>query len=139
MGTPQEYHQQASQIARGGGANPPQATQWKSIGVFGMVQGNESDATQIFQLAVDQNGVIRGNYTNTLTNTVLPAKGAASAKTKRAAWTVGPNTTTVYEAGVYNLTQKEAPVLIHFGADSTQQWLLVRLPPPPKSGGSSGG
>jgi hypothetical protein len=138
VATPEEYYQQASGIAQGGQANPPQATQWKSIGVFGMVQGNESDATQIFQLAVDQNGVIRGNYTNTLTNTVLPVKGAASAKTKRAAWTVGSNTQTVYEAGVYNLTQKEAPVLIHFGPDTTQQWLLVRLPPPPGQGGSSG-
>jgi hypothetical protein len=139
VGTPEEYYQQAGQIAQRGAANPPQATQWKSIGVFGMVQGNESDATQIFQLAVDQNGIIRGNYTNTLTNTVLPVKGAANAKTKRAAWTVGSNKETVYEAGVYNLTQKEAPVLIHFGSDTTQQWLLVRLPPPPTKGGASGG
>ena len=29
-----------------------------------------------------------------------------------------------------HLTQPEAPVLVHFGADKTQQWLLVRVEQP---------
>jgi len=33
----------------------------------------------------------------------------------------------VIETGVYNLTKDEAPALIHFGKDRTEQWLLVRL------------
>jgi hypothetical protein len=36
----------------------------------------------------------------------------------------GKNKTTVCETGIYNLTQDEAPALIHLGKDKTQQWLL---------------
>jgi len=34
------------------------------------------------------------------------------------------------EAGIYNLTQDVAPVLMHWGADLTQTWLLTRVPAP---------
>ncbi|MBL9124561.1 MAG: hypothetical protein JNG90_13080, partial [Planctomycetaceae bacterium] len=47
-----------------------------------------------------------------------------------AAWTVGDNKATVYETGIYNLTKDQTPVLIHFGKDRTQQWLLVRMKQP---------
>jgi hypothetical protein len=97
------------------------------------VQPSDSTATQILQLAVNGKGTIGGNYTNALTNTVLTIKGSVDKKTQRAAWTIGDNKTTVYEAGLYNLTQKQATCLIHTGPDSTQQWLLVRLPPPSDS------
>ncbi len=43
---------------------------------------------------------------------------------------VGDKTDTVYEAGVANLTQDMAPLLIHFGTQTTQTWLLVRLDSP---------
>ena len=46
------------------------------------------------------------------------------------AFTVGDKTSTVIETGLYNLTKDEAPVLIHFGQDRTEQWLLVRLKNP---------
>jgi hypothetical protein len=46
------------------------------------------------------------------------------------AFTVGKNQNTVFETGLYNLTESEAPVLIHFGASRTEQWLLVRLKQP---------
>jgi hypothetical protein len=36
----------------------------------------------------------------------------------------------VIETGLYNLTKDEAPALIHFGPDRTEQWLLVRLKNP---------
>ena len=31
------------------------------------------------------------------------------------------------ETGLYNLTQEEAPMLIHFGAERSETFLLVRL------------
>jgi hypothetical protein len=34
------------------------------------------------------------------------------------------------ETGIYNLTQEETTVLVHFGPEQTQQWLLVRLEEP---------
>jgi hypothetical protein len=53
-------------------------------------------------------------------------------KTQRAVLTFGDgqNTDTVLETGIYNLTQDEAPALLHFGAEQSQPMLLVRLKPP---------
>ena len=53
--------------------------------------------------------------------------GSVDKKTQRAAWTVGDNKTTVYETGIYNLTKEQTPILVHFGPDRTEQWLLVRM------------
>jgi hypothetical protein len=74
--------------------------------------------------------VIRGNYTDTLTKHTMPIHGSANLKTQQVAMTVGDNTTTVMETGLYNLTKDEVPVLIQFGKDRTEQWLLVRLKQP---------
>ena len=65
-----------------------------------------------------------------MTDTVKPVQGAVDKQTQRVAWTVGDNKTTVGEAGLYNLTQDEAPAVIHIGSDKVQQWLLVRLAQP---------
>jgi hypothetical protein len=48
---------------------------------------------------------------------------------------VGDDKTNVVETGLYNLTKDEAPCLIHFGNERTEQWLLVRLQQPKNSGG----
>jgi hypothetical protein len=79
------------------------------------------------QLAVNKDGVLRGNYTNTVTKQTSPIHGSVDKKTQRAAWTVGDNKDTVIETGVSNLTKDEAPALIHHGADKTEQWVLVRM------------
>jgi uncharacterized protein (TIGR03000 family) len=47
--------------------------------------------------------------------------------TQRASWVVGDQKTTVYDTGIANLTKHESPLLIHFGSERTQQWLLVRI------------
>jgi hypothetical protein len=36
----------------------------------------------------------------------------------------------VFETEIYNLTKEQTPVLVHFGKDKTQQWLLVRVEKP---------
>jgi hypothetical protein len=48
-------------------------------------------------------------------------------KTQRAVWSIGDKKTVVFEAGLNNLTQDRAAVLVHYGTDRTQQMLLVRL------------
>ena len=40
----------------------------------------------------------------------------------------------VFETGIYNLTKDETPVLVHFGKERTQQWLLVRMQKPAAAG-----
>ena len=97
------------------------------LGVFAMTHDKQTNADLILQLAVNKAGIIRGNYTATLTNDTKPVQGSVDKKTQRAAWTIGDNKENVLETGIYNLTKDEVPVLVHFGKDKTQQWLLVRV------------
>ena len=92
-----------------------------------MSKAGHDSANMDFQLAVNKAGVIRGNYTNPVSNHVEPIHGSVDKKTQRAAWSVGKNKDTVIETGVYNLTKAAAPALVHFGADRTEQWVLVRI------------
>ena len=91
----------------------------------------KSDVT--LQLAVNKEGIIRGNYTDTVTNKTQQIHGSVDKKTQRVAFTVGDNTSTVVDTGIYNLTKDESPCVIHMGKDKTEQWLLVRLQKPDKS------
>jgi uncharacterized protein (TIGR03000 family) len=132
------YYQQAVDLATCAPAEPPadppadakgdpKGDGWQPLGVFSLVQGDQSDTSAVFQLAVDKAGIIRGNYYNVLTNTTLPVRGAVDKATQRASWIVGDQKETVYDSGIANLTRDESPVLIHFGKERTQQWLLVRV------------
>ena len=91
----------------------------------------KSDIT--LQLAVSKDGSIRGNYTDMTTQQTQQIHGSVDKKTQQVAFTVGDNTTTVLETGLYNLTKNEAPCVIHIGKDHTEQWLLVRLKKPNNS------
>jgi hypothetical protein len=131
VATADEYAAQAQDIAAvGQAAKASDKDEWQSLGVFAMIQGDEKDSNNIFQLAINKDGVIRGNYYNGLTDTTVPLSGSVDKKTQRAAWIVGDKKDTVYETGVGNLSQAETTMLVHFGKDRTQQWTLVRLEPP---------
>ena len=83
--------------------------------------------------------MIRGNSTDTATKKNQVIQGSVDKQTQKVAFTVGDNQANVVETGLYNLTKDEAPVLIHFGKDRTEQWLLVRLQTEPgcrNAGGS---
>ena len=97
------------------------------LGVFALVQQEQSDPRNIVQLAINKSGAIGGNYTDLFSDTTAPVHGAVEQKTQRVPWQVGKNKNTVGETGLYNLTRDETPGLIHIGKDRTQQWLLVRL------------
>jgi hypothetical protein len=129
----EEYAVQATDIATTGlKAEVSEKEEWVSLGVFGMVQGDEKDANKIFQLAVNKDGVIRGTYYDALSDTESPVSGSVEKRTQRAAWIVGDHKDTVYETGIGNLTEPETTLLVHFGKDRTQQWTLVRLEQPQK-------
>jgi hypothetical protein len=132
--TADQYAQQATQISDAGrAAQPAKDDEWQSLGVFGMVQGEENTAQHLFQLAVNKAGVVRGNYYDAVADTTLPVYGSVDKKTQRVAWSIGDKKTIVYEAGLQNLTEGETSVLIHYGTDRTQQMMLVRLEQPKAS------
>jgi len=133
VATQEQYAQQAVTMAdTGKQAQATKEEEWLSLGVFAMVQGEQTNGNDLFQLAVNKAGVIRGNYYNALSDTTLPVYGSVDKKTQRAAWTVGDKKDTTYEAGFANLTKAETTMLVHFGKDRTQQWTLVRLEMPPE-------
>jgi hypothetical protein len=128
VGTPLEYVQQAVTIAdTGKQAQATMEEEWLPLGVFAMIQGEQVNGNDLFQLAVNKAGTLRGNYYNALSDTTLPVYGSVDKKTQRAAWTVGDRKDTIYEAGFANLTKAETTMLVHFGKDRTQQWTLVRI------------
>jgi hypothetical protein len=125
-----QYYQQTATLAQSQPAPDPKAGDWLPLGVFGLVQGSETNPHYVMQLAVNKAGAVAGNYWDVAGGTSLPIQGAVDKKTQRVAWTVGDNKDTVGETGIYNLTKDEAPALIHLGKDKTQQWTLVRLRQP---------
>ena len=128
----EQYEQQAAAIAATGAMAKvdPKEGEWKPLGVFAMVGEGEERSNNIFQLAINKDGVIRGEYYNALTDTTEPVVGSVDAKTQRAAWTVADRKTPVYEAGIVNLTENETTMLVHYSKDKRQQFSLIRLPPP---------
>jgi hypothetical protein len=131
----EEFYNQAATIANAAPASASSTEgEWKPLGVFGLVQGDQGSPSALFQLATNKDGAIAGNFSDMLSGNNLQVHGSVDKQTQRAAWTVGDNKDTVYEAGIVNLTKEQAPVLVHFGKDRTQQWLLVRLKQPEDSG-----
>jgi hypothetical protein len=131
VGTQEQYAQQAITLAdTGKQAQASKEEEWLPLGVFAMVQGEQSDSNDLFQLAVNKAGTIRGNYYNVLSDLTQPVYGSVDKKTQRAAWTVGDRKEPVYEVGVANLTKAETTMMVHFGKERSQQWTLVRVEQP---------
>jgi hypothetical protein len=134
-GTAAAYAQQAITLAdQGQKASAPPTEDWKPLGVFGLSQGSETTSNDIFQLAINKAGILRGNYYDGVMNTTTPVYGEVDKKTQRVAWTIGKKNDRVFDAGLWNLTQDQAPVLVHFGKDRAQQMMLVRVQQPSKEG-----
>jgi hypothetical protein len=131
VGTPQQYAQQTSAIASAGQSAAPGAdSKWLPLGVFAVVAGDATSSDDIFQLAVNPQGIIRGNYNNVRTNQVERISGSVDTKTQRTAWTIGDDRSPVYEAGVANLTKDITPMLVITADGQSQQLSLIRLPQP---------
>lgn len=130
-GSAEQYAQQARQFADNGReAKPAENEEWKPLGVFGMIQGEEKVANHIFQLAVNKSGVVRGNYYDAIADNTLPVYGSVDQKTQRVAWSIDKKKDIVFEAGLNNLTREQTTLLVHYGKERTQQMVLVRLEEP---------
>lgn len=133
--TAQEYYDQAEAIAE----SVPEMTdaqtekvEWMPLGVFALTQDGVGDNNLVLQLAVSKDGMIAGTLINETTGATQAVEGMVDKKTQRAAWSPveGKNTDVVMETSIYNLTEDQTTVLVHFGPDKVQQWVLVRLDDP---------
>jgi hypothetical protein len=135
-GSAQQYYDDAQQLALAPVPEPdwssPQEQQWQPLGVFALATPGAADSTTMIQLAVNQYGAVEGNYLNQLTGETAPLKGTIDKKSQRVSWTLGNNVSTVFDTSLPSLLADQTDVLVHYGADNTQQMIMVRLPEPPE-------
>ena len=136
VGTNAEFSQQAADLAATGTAADTSTGDWMPLGVFAMVRNEQQHPQLIMQMALNKQGILRGNYTDELSEHTLPIHGAVDQQTQRAAWTVGNNQQTVMEAGLSDLASGEAPALIHKNG-KTDHWILIRLDQPGQPAGDA--
>jgi hypothetical protein len=103
--------------------------EWLPLGVFALTSEGVNASSMYLQLALSKNGIISGTFYNESTGATHPVEGMVDEPTQRAVWKAvdGTNADIVMETGVFNLTQDQADVLVHFGPEQTQTALLVRL------------
>lgn len=65
-----------------------------------------------------------------MTDQAIAVQGQVDKDTQRVAFRIGESEDIVVETGLFNLTQDETPVLVHFGSEKVENWLLVRLEQP---------
>lgn len=136
VATSEEYYDQAGEIAAAG--ETPQNEEWMPLGVFSVLTTEgQSQTDKAIQLAINKDGIIRGNFQDFLTEKVTPITGSVDKETQRVAFRAEGNDSVVIETGLYNLTNDEVPVLVHFDKDQQQQRLLVRLDKPEEAEGST--
>jgi len=130
----EEYAQDVATLAT---APPPaseeqaEAAEWMPLGTFAIsTSENDVDPSRVIQLAVNKEGIISGTLYNTQTDETQTVQGRVDKQTQRVAFRIGESDDVFVETGLYNLTQDEAPVMVHFGPDRVENWLLVRLEQP---------
>jgi hypothetical protein len=92
----------------------------------------------MIELAVNKQGVLAGTYYNEATQVSRSLKGSIDQTSQRAAvgFADGKNADMVLETGINNLTQDEAPGLLHAGPERSTPVLLVRLQAPADNAGN---
>jgi hypothetical protein len=124
-----QYYADADELAAGG--QETQDEEWLPLGVFAVIaEPTQTQSDKVVQLALNKEGAIRGNLQDSLSDKVIPVVGAVDKKTQRAALKLEGNDSVVVETGLYDLTNDEVPVLIHFGPDRQETRTLIRLQPP---------
>lgn len=125
----EQYYDQANQIADSG--QQTQDEEWLPLGVFAVIASpDQKSAEKVVQLAINRDAAIRGNLQDTLTDQVVPVVGAVDRETQRVALRLEGNDSLLVETGLYNLTNDEVPVLVHFGPDRREDRTFIRLSPP---------
>ena len=126
--TAAQYYDEANQIAALGAQTAND--DWLPLGVFGVVSEGQDNPEKVLQLALNKDGIIRGNLHDTLSNTVVPVTGAVDVGSQRVAMKIEGNDAVVLETGLYNLTNDEVPALLHLASDREETRTLIRLTPP---------
>lgn len=113
-----------------GQTTAPAAGDWLPLGVFAIASDANTAAqtNRFIQLALNRDGEIAGVLYNSLTDAAKDLTGTVNNSTQMAYWSLANQPgAPVASTGIYNLTQDETPVNVHFSDGSDQVWILVRL------------
>jgi hypothetical protein len=140
VGTPTDYAQSAAELAM---VTPEQMNaqhEWIPLGTFSVATSqDETNPARVIQLAHDnKQGLISGTIFNKESGNLYTVQGRVDPDTQRVAFTIGKDPNVVMETGLFNLTQNETPVLVHFGPSKTATYLFARLPEPQQSESAEG-
>lgn len=103
---------------------------WLPLGVFAVGRdANEAAYTNRFlQLAVNRNGEIAGVLYNSTTDAAQDLTGMVDPESQQAYWLMANRTDSpIASTGIYNLTEDQTAINVHFADGSDQTWTLVRL------------
>jgi len=137
VATAEEYANSAAQLASIEPEDLPseKTEDWLGLGTFAVVNMEDGkkdnvEPTRFVQLAVDKKGFVSGTFFNRRTDEVFAMSGRVDKDTQRMAFAIDDNKDIVFETGLFNLTQDETPVLVHFGPQKTETFVFVRLEQP---------
>lgn len=117
---------------------PAQSTQisataggdWLPLGVFAVANNADAAAytNRFIQLAINRSGEIAGVLYNSTTDAAQDLTGMVDSTSQKAYWSLDNRTDSpIASTGIYNLTEDQTPVNVHFSDGSDQIWTLVRL------------
>lgn len=139
VATAEEFAQSAATLAT---VAPPASeaeaakVEWMPLGTFAVsTSEKQTEPSYTIQLAVSKEGIISGTFYNTQNDQAYTVQGQVDNQTQRVAFRIGGSDAFVAETGLYNLTQDDVPLLVHFGADKNENWLLVRMEQPQATSG----
>lgn len=103
---------------------------WLPLGVFAVANNaNAAVYTNRFiQLAINRNGEIAGVLYNSSTDAAQDLTGMVDSNSQLAYWSMDDRIDSpIASTGIYNLTEDQTPINVHFADGSEQTWTLVRL------------
>lgn len=125
----EQYYDQATELADAGQETTDE--EWLPLGVFAVVtEPTQTQTDRVVQLAVNKEGAIRGNFHDFLTDKVTPVTGSVDKESQRVCLKLEGNDEMIVETGLYNLTNDEVPVLVHFSAERQEARTFIRLKKP---------
>lgn len=103
---------------------------WLPLGVFAVASDANAAAqtNRFIQLAINRSGEIAGVLYNSATDAAQDLTGMVDPNSQKAYWSMTDRTDSpIASTGIYNLTEDQTPINVHFADGSDQTWTLVRL------------
>jgi hypothetical protein len=99
---------------------------WMTLGVYSLLTGPSESGTRILQLAINQQGYLRGSYYDMVTDETYNVRGRVDRASQFAQWHIDTNRQLTFYTPLSQLTQSQGFVNVRLQG-GTQQWQLLRM------------